>query len=341
MTGLVVTGWSAITAAGVGEAPPLEPLPAARVTDLFEEALPEESAPVLTGFDVRAHLGRKGTGSYDRATALATTACGEALKAGSVEVNDATRGRIGVVLGTTVGSFRSTSDYSRDTLVQEKPYLVNPLLFPNTVMNCAAGQAAIRHGLKGVNSTVAGGPLAFHQALRYAANALERGYADVMLVGCVEEYSPHRAWQTAAARRSGPTGEGTAVFVVERADAARRPGSTVQAEVLAVATAFGWGDAAADALAGCVLRVLREAGVTAGEVTAVATGDAQEYEPAARALGHRPERVTVSELYGQCDAATGGLSLGALLGRRLGGVALLTARTRDGGVGAALVRGPS
>jgi 3-oxoacyl-[acyl-carrier-protein] synthase II len=323
MTALAITGWSMVA-----------PSAPAHVEGMFEEPLPSPSSPVLVDFDVRTRLGRKGTSFYDRATALAVVACGEALGNGGVVVDDVTRTRIGVVLGTTLGSFKSTSDYSRETLVQEKPYLVNPVLFPNTVMNCAAGQAAIRFGLRGVNATIAGGPLAFHHALRYAANALHRAYAETMLVGAVEEFSPHRAWNTHLTS-GGVAGEGAAVFVVERPDT-KRP--TV-AEVLATATGFGWRDAGDAALTGCVRRILATAGVCAADVSLVVVGDGDpEYLPAVEALGHRPERVCVTATHGSCDAASGALALALALGHH--GLAVLTARTADGGVGAALVRCP-
>ncbi|NUT37513.1 MAG: beta-ketoacyl synthase, partial [Hamadaea sp.] len=215
MTGLLITGAGVLSAA---EPHPVDP------------GLPRPEAPVIDGFDVRAHLGRKGTSFYDRSTALAVVACQQALQDGAVEVADDNRARVGVVLGTTVGSFQSTSDYSRDTLVQEKPYLVNPVLFPNTVMNCAAGQAAIRFGLRGVNATIAGGRLAFHHALRHAAMSLRRQAADIVLVGAVEEHSPHRAW--AAEISSGGAsvaGEAAGVFVVERAEGPRRPTARIRA----------------------------------------------------------------------------------------------------------------
>lgn len=330
MSGLVVTGWGAVTAAGTGETAPA-PLTPVAVGDRFGE-LPSPAAPVLADFDIRAELGRKGTGSYDRVTGLAVTACGRALESGSVAVDDLTRERIGLVLGTTVGGFASTSDYSRDTYVQEKPYLVNPLLFPNTVMNCAAGQAAIKYGLKGVNSTVAGGPLAFHQALGYAATMLERGYADVMLVGCAEEFSAHRAWQSAALDRTGPAGEGAAIFVVERADAARRPDAPVLAEIPATASAFG-GD---DALTACADRVIGEAGLDPADIAGIIAAGAADHER----LGLRAAPLHVAEWYGHCDAAAPALGLATVLGHpdAVATPALIVARTPDGGAGAAVLR---
>ncbi len=318
---------------------------------MCDESLPTETAPALVDFDVRTHLGRKGTVFYDRCTALAVVACGAALRDADVTVDDSTRSRIGIVLGTTLGSFRSTSDYSRDTLVQDKPYQVNPGLFPNTVMNCAAGQAAIRFGLKGVNATVAGGRLAFHQALKYAANVIGHGYADTMLVGAVEEYSPHRAWATHLTAPGQVAGEAAVVFVVERAERWRRcSAGRPLAKVLSVVTGFGAGTAADSALAGCVRGSLEAASASTSDVDVVLTGsrsdDPTEYMIATEALGRQPQRWAMRGALGDCGAATCALGLGAVLARFYRSIgtsrsapetALLTARTADGGAAAALV----
>lgn len=339
MSRVAVGGWHVLCAAGPGP-----------VGELYPEPLPAPTGHALAGFDVRAHFGRKGTSFYDRATSLAAVACHGALEDARPRLDDVPAERVGLVLGTTMGSFKSTCDYSRETLEQEKPYLVNPLLFPNTVMNCAAGQSAIRFGLRGVNSTIAGGRTALFQALRYAANALDRGHADAVLAGAVEEFTPHRAWASHLANqlagRDVTTGEAAAVFVLGR------PGPGTDADVLAVATGYGpgGGERADRALEGCVRRALRQAEVAAEDVTAVLTGELDtgpedEYGPATAALGHRPPRTLVSRLYGECDAATGALELAAVLAGhrddpgRDGQLSLLTARDRDGAVAAAIVRG--
>jgi 3-oxoacyl-[acyl-carrier-protein] synthase II len=363
---VAVTGWSVLSSAGIGApalAGHLEAAggyhPGRAVRGMYPEPLPAADGHALVDFDIRAHLGRRGTSFYDRATALAVVGCQEALREADLHVDDDNRTRVGVVLGTSVGSFKSTSDFSRETLVQDKPYLVNPVLFPNTVMNGAAGQAAIRFGLQGVNATVAGGPLAFLNAVRYATNAIKRGYADVMLTGAVEEYTPHRAWAVHHAGRAVPAGEAAAVFVLSAAGTAaagsaesaaggRRP----EAEVLGVATAYGPGGEAsgAAALEGVVRRLIRRCGVDPADVSTVLTGEAdpadqREYEPAARALGHRPRLIQVARLLGECDAAGAAVALAALLtmyrrgSLHRGTPSLLTSRSADGGVAAAIVRG--
>jgi 3-oxoacyl-[acyl-carrier-protein] synthase II len=352
MTGIAVTSWSAITSAGLGAAALARQLDSmlvgqgAAVGHMYEEPLPTPSAHALVDFDVRAHLGRRGTSSYDRATSLAVVCCQDALAGSGLDLDGTTRARVGVALGTSLGSFKSTSDYTRETLVQDKPYLVNPMLFPNTVMNCAAGQVAIRLGLRGVNATIAGGAVAFLNALRYAANIIGRGYADAMLTGAVEEYTPHRAWAAHLGGAAVPAGEAAGVFVLTGTGAPQWAAAPWQAGILAVATGYGpgGGDNADRALAGCVDRVLRRSGMAPADVAAVYTGedaedDCGEFGPAASALGHSPRRVQAKRLLGECDAASGAVALAVALAH--GGhreLSLITGRGPDGAVGAALVR---
>ena len=342
MTGLVVTGFGVLSPAGIG-AEALDGALAGRtdVPAVAEDGFPPSGAYRLDGFRIRDHLGRKGTSTLDRCTGMAVVACGQALADSGIEVDDGNRRRIGVALGTTMGSFQSTSEYSRETLVQERPYLVNPMLFPNTVMNCAAGQCAIWHGLKGVNATLAGGPLAFFSSLRYAANALNRGYADTVLCGAVEELTGYRAWANHLGGGTG-TGEGAAVLALERQPA---PGRRVVAEILAVTTGFAPDPGTvADALAGCVARALHRAGLAMDGVALVVTGAEDDVLRKALPDGCVP-RLSIAATFGECDAASGALQAAAVLAghrsdpSRDGQVSLLAGYTARGGVAAVLLRG--
>src|SRR5262249_5418573 len=138
MSGVTVTGWSVLCSTGIGPqaladslgavppgAAPVDPGTA--VGRLYEEPLPRPGGHALTEFDVRAELGRKGTSTYDRATGLATVCCREALREAGTVVDDTTRTRLGVVLGTSLGSFRSGSDFDRATLTNDRPSQVSPM----------------------------------------------------------------------------------------------------------------------------------------------------------------------------------------------------------------------
>ena len=159
---LALTGWSSVSPLGVG----VEPFGAAvrAGTDGLEPGGPERGLPtehvgLVPGFQVRESLGRKNTRSMDRATGPAVLTVGMLLEADRVAGHAFDGDEVGLVLGTTTGSVQSMTDFTRDSLTRDKPYDVDPARFPNTVMNCAAGQSAIWHGLRGPDTTVAGGAL--------------------------------------------------------------------------------------------------------------------------------------------------------------------------------------
>ena len=59
--------------------------------------------------------------------------------------------------------------------------------FANSVINAAAGQTAIWHDLRGVNTTLSGGTTAGLQALGYGADLVRAGRAAAVLAGGAEE----------------------------------------------------------------------------------------------------------------------------------------------------------
>lgn len=359
---LVITGCGVLSSIGVGFEEFGAALLAGRcgrtpVAGLFEEPMPRESACVMPGFKVSQFLGKKGTGSFDRITSLVVVACGLALEHSGLAVDDSNRDRIGIAIGTSTGSLKSTSDYSRETLVAERPYLVNPVLFPNTILNCPAAQAAIWHALKGVNATLSGGQVSSLMALRYAGMLIRQGYADALLVGAAEEFTPHVAWgyHHVDALRGTETlvGEGCAVFVLEDERTAAAAGRRALARVLACETGVSGApereDEAVHALAQCIERALRRSGAAADHVAAVAGCDGDEARPAEDealrlALGALPQRrLHVKRQVGECYSAAGALQLTALLaeftrGFDPGRLALVTSLSHDGNVGCALVQ---
>jgi 3-oxoacyl-[acyl-carrier-protein] synthase II len=356
---LAIVGWSMVSSLGVELEHFVEGVREGRsgevdTTGMFDVPLPAERAFALRDLSIREQLGRKGTSALDRTGALAICATGRALASAKTVVDDDSRARIGLVLGTSTGSVRSTVEYSRETLVNPRPYLVNPSLFPNTVMNCAAGRSAIWHGLKGPNATVAGGQLSSLQALRYARNALRTGAADVLVVGGVEEMSPQSAWaqhRATAARDAAAPGEGCGAFVVERAADVRTRGGDALAELLAVETASAAAgpDGGAASIARCVRHALHESGVAPEDVSIVSASacgapalDDAERDGVLEELGDRPLRwLRIKEQVGECYSAAGALQLGAVLAQPLapGEVALVTSLAWDGSAAAAVVRG--
>ncbi|MFL1375928.1 MULTISPECIES: beta-ketoacyl synthase N-terminal-like domain-containing protein [unclassified Nocardiopsis] len=354
---LAITGWSVVSPIGTGAREFTEAVREGRSGEsdpagMFEAPLPPMRAHAITGFDPAAHLGRKGTRHLDRSTALAVV--GTALALAESGAGDRDEDRVGIVLGTMAGSIRTTSEFSRDTLVQEKPYLVNPVKFPSATINCPAGRSAIWHGLRGVNATVAGGGMAGLNVLRYGSVLIGGGHSDVLLAGGVEEFSPHMAWghRAVTGGRDVPLGEGAGVFALEDAARVREQGRLPEAEVLASAFGTGPAEETARTLESAIGRALALAGVGADEVWGVSSGehgvdgtDTAEDEGIRTALGEGPVRVRIKPLVGECNSSSGPFQLAALLARHRiepaldGRVSVLTSVSSDGAAGAAVVRG--
>jgi 3-oxoacyl-[acyl-carrier-protein] synthase II len=311
---MVITGWSAISPFGYGGRAFTAGLRAGRPAYRVPE------------FDITQRLGGKGTGSMDRSSALAISTAGQLLDGITTDP------RTGVVLGTTSGSTGTQFEFTRASLVRRKPYFVNPAVMPFALMNSAASQCAIWHGLIGPNSTVANGRMSALVALRYANRLLATGRASGVVCGAVEEYSDDRALLE---RREVPLGEGCAMVFCEPAG----PGT----EVVAVETRLAVAGSPRSALVECLRGVLAAGGVEPGAVSAIAVSSADpvllEMESAAvdEVFGRHPELIDPAALIGDTGAATGMFQVAALLtGPARWAVA--TCIDRDAMVGCALFR---
>ena len=362
---LAISGWGVLSPLGTGAEEFTSAWTERRsglcdVADMFDDPLPADKACAIPGFNVRDHLGRKGTSFFDRSTSLSVVTCGLALADSDLVVDDGNRPDVGVLLGLTTGGPQATAEFIREILISDRPHLVNPVLFPYAVMNGAAGATATWHRLQGVNATISGGQMAFLSVLRYARNKIRNGYARALLAGATEEFSPHRAWGSHQARGASPErvplGEGSAYFVVEPLEEVRAAGRRCDAEILAIESGLyaepGSEDDPAEGLAECIERALRRAGVSPDEVRTVAPSlagsprrDKVERDGITAALGALPDTLPVKELVGETYSAAGAMQLAAVLAGhrgtpgRDGEISLLTSVTSEGMVGAALVRG--
>lgn len=366
----VISAWSAVSAYGIGRAAFTAGLRSGRRcrTTLPAEQwdVPDEHAYLVPDFAVRDVLGRTGTRAMDRVSGLAVTAVRELLGELGPTATPATGARAGLVLGTTTGSAQSMMDFSRPSFVEAKPHFVDAARFPNAVMNCACGQCAIWHGLKGPNATVAGGRVAGLYAVNYARRLLAAGRARTVLCGAVEEYSAARSWMEhhtrPATQAAAVLGEGSAVLLMEpgtdgagvgragRGGAAAGPAEPL-AEVLAVEFGAHGRDNLRASMAACVERALRRGGVAASEVWAVSAGGPPgplgevEHELLEATFGgQRPARFVPCVPLGDTGAAAAAFQLVAVLSMAetapeyRGRVVAATSVDRCGVVGCALLR---
>ncbi len=341
----VITAWSATSPFGDGPGAFADGVRAGRpapATERADDWFPEpDTAHLVPDFDTADRLGRKGTGSMDRTTALAVSTVGRLCKdaAGVVTTDE----RTGVVLGTTSGSTQTQFAFTGDSLTRRKPYFVNPAQMPFALMNSAAAQCASWHGLTGPNTTVAAGRLSGIATLRYADRLLRTGRASGVFVGAAEEYGGGRVLLERRSGNTAPLGEGCAMLFLQPSIDGNR---SALAEVVAWDTRLAVAGEPRDALVGCLRRVL--AGTAPRHVWGVALSGPDparttiEQGAVAEVLGREVERVvTPAGLIGDTGAATGAFQLAALLALAEGDrdrLALATAVDSDGTVGCVLVR---
>ena len=203
-------------------------------------------AAEVRNFSPQTWLGNKGIRVLDRSARLLSVAAHMALTAtGLQQENGEGDPNLGLVCGTMFGSVHSITSFDWSG-VTEGPNYVNPMEFPNTVINSPAGQAAIKHKLRGVNSTISAGLVSGLYAIHYAAEFLRFGRATALLAGGVEELSEEafvsfgkvgvlsptgRARPFAPDRDGTVLGEGSALWMLETAESAAARGAKALAEV--------------------------------------------------------------------------------------------------------------
>jgi 3-oxoacyl-[acyl-carrier-protein] synthase II len=312
---VVVTGVGAVTPLGVG-ARALHERWCAGTCGIAD------GEGACADFDPRDFLSAKETRRADRFTQLAIAACDEALAdAGWQDGPPYAPARIGCVLGTGIGGIATLID-GQDTLRERGPQYVSPLSVPLMMSNAGAGALSMRHDLRGpsfaVSSACASGAHAIGSALRM----LQSGEADAVVAGgseagltplaraafgALDALSHTGISRPFDARRDGfVMGEGAAVLVLEREDAAHARGARVlgtikgygassDAHHLTAPREDGEGQAAA------MTAALADAGVRADQIdyvnahgTSTPLNDRAETRALKRALGEHAGSIPVS-----------------------------------------------
>ncbi|MFF8592599.1 beta-ketoacyl synthase N-terminal-like domain-containing protein [Streptomyces sp. NPDC015220] len=352
-----ITAWSAVSPYGIDSADYARGLAA----DDARQAVPVgaadagDEARLVPGFEVREVLGRTGTRTMDRATGLAVTAVRDLLEGADREERPVPTGTgTALVLGTTLGTAQIQHDFALASFTEAKPYDVPAQYMPNVLMNCPAAASAIRFGLKGPNTTLAGGRPSGLLALGYARRLLAAGRAERVLVGAVEEYSRTRSWiehhTRGADETPGPLGEGCALLLVEPGPDLT-DGRRALAELLAVDVRADVDDDIAATAGACVRDALATAGVDPADVwAAVGGGLTGAYGRAENELltglfgAEATARVPVHERIGDTAAASTAFQVAALLAvahrdpDAHGRAAVVTSTDRDGIVACAVLR---
>lgn len=302
----------------------------------------------IKDFDPRPVLGEKGLRLLDRSTKLVNVAAKLALEDCGFVVTEENTDTVGVVVGTTLGSVWSISEFDL-TMLREGFQAVNPALFPNTVINSPASHISIRLNIQGFNTTVSTGFTSALDALKYACDFIQWDRAHVVLVGGVEElcwqtyFGFHRLSFLAGCKEGGIElscpfdkrrngivfGEGSAMLAIEDLEHAQARGARIYAEIKSMGYAFDcYRLAKYHRLGPGIRQAMREAVEKAGlgfsdidfisaNANSTQAADKIEAEAIRDVFGEQADKVPVSaikSMVGETFSASGAMQLAAGVG---------------------------
>jgi len=254
-TRVVITGMGAVTPVGIGVRAMWDSLVSGRsgvgrITRFDSSGYDTCIAAEVQDFDPGAVMDRKEAKRMDRFTQFGVVSAGMALEDANIS-SGFDPDRAGVVFGTGIGGME-TFDQQFRVLLEKGPGRVSPFFIPMMISNMAAGNIAMRFGLKGPNATLTTACCASAHSVGDAFRIVQRGDADIMVAGGSEapvtpvavagfcsmkamstrNDEPTRAVRPFEARRDGfVMGEGGGMVVLESLEHARKRGARILAEV--------------------------------------------------------------------------------------------------------------
>ena len=293
-------------------------------------------------FDPNAHFGRKDARRLSRVSQFALAAAEQAIGDSHLVVNDSNRDRIGVIVGSGMGSMEPTISNTL-TITNQGPRRVSPFYVPMMLADTPAATVSITYGLCGPNMSVATACATGNNALGEAAVTIQRGAADVMLAGgseaCIlplafagfsimgalstRNNAPEEASRPFDKERDGfVVGEGAAMLILEELEHARARKAPIYGEFLGygnssdahhISQPLADGSGAAKAM----LAAIRDAGLAVEDIdyinahgTSTHLNDQAETLAVKTALGRHAFQVPISStksMHGHLLGAAGAL----------------------------------
>jgi len=313
----VLSSWKAALAGRSGAGP---------ITLFDTAAFETHFAAEVKGFDGEAALGRRLARRTDRFTQFAQVTAEQALADSGLQVSDANRDRIGVVIGTGIGG-AATLVTENERYLAQGPRRVSPHTVPMMLPDAAPGQLAIAFGLRGPNMAVVTACASSSNAIGEAAEMIRRNSADAMLAGGSEAaimpvaVAGFNAMGAVSRRNDDPAGasrpfdlhrdgfvigEGAATLLLEELEFARARGARILAELVGYGTTNDAFHISAPAengagAAACMRLALKDAGLQPSQIdyinahgTSTKLNDASETAAIKTAFGQAARTVPIS-----------------------------------------------
>jgi 3-oxoacyl-[acyl-carrier-protein] synthase II len=239
--------WSALLEGKSGAAP---------ITKFDASNYETKFACEVKNFDPLQFITKKEVQRMDPFTQYAISAASMAVDDAAIDFEKLDRDRIGVIFGSGIGGMDTYHKQQRSLFDRnDVPDRISPFFIPMMIMDIAAGQIAIRWGLKGPNYATVSACSTSSHAIADALMIIQRGNADMILAGGSEAAvcpmgvggfnalkalstrndSPETASRPFDATRDGfVMGEGAGVVVLETLEHARSRGAKIYCELAGI-----------------------------------------------------------------------------------------------------------
>lgn len=207
------------------------------------------SADVLD-FNPKERLDVKAAKRMDRFSQFAVAAAKEAMEDAGVHMDEEDSYRVGVAIGSGVGSLMGI-EREYDKLLEKGPNRISPITAPLVLGNMAAANVSMEFGANGKSIDVVTACATGTNSIGEGYRAIKYGEADIMISGGVDSSiskfgvatfqaltaltdseDPYNASIPFDKRRNGfVTGEGAGVLVLEELEHAKSRGAHIYAEV--------------------------------------------------------------------------------------------------------------
>ncbi len=175
----VADTWAAILAGKSGAAP---------ITHFNTEKFKTHFACEVKDFDPKQYIDRKEANKMDLYTQYAMVAATEAVDDTGLNLEQADKNRIGVVLGVGIGGINSfekeVSDYARTG--EELGPRYSPYFIPKMIADIAAGHISMKYGFHGPNFVTTSACASSTHAIATAVDLIRLGKADAIVSGGAE-----------------------------------------------------------------------------------------------------------------------------------------------------------
>lgn len=344
---VVVTGLGLITPIGNSVPQTWDSLMAGKsgmgaIQSFDTEKFSVKFAAEVKNFDPLEYIEKKEARKMGAFIHYAIAAADEAMRDSGLQATDDNAENIGTYISSGIGDFRAI-EREHEKLLTQGPDRVSPFFIPSAIVNLAAGQVSIRHGLKGPNSATATACAAGGHAIGDSFRIIQRGDAEAMICGGAESaitpmsVAGFAAMRALSTRNDDPThasrpfdqdrdgfvlGEGAGLMVLEELEFAKARGAKIYAELVGYGmTSDAYHITQPDPSQQGVIRVMqkamKDAGVSPEQVgyinahgTSTPLGDIAETNAIKTAFGEHAHHLAVSStksMTGHLLGAAGGI----------------------------------